>query len=256
MVHEPAGDAKGLVVLFTGGDGNAITQNSDGTLAPSLPPFLQRGRTKLFGPSAQLFAERGYRAVTINRSLVDVGLPEVPEFSGNAAFDQYRVSPAHAIDIAAVLDEVNIDNLPVLFAGTSRGTLSALAQHILSVGISLSSPVTSPSGMNLYIGHPDHSNLQPDSVTVPVRVLAHEFDGCFVTTPQKAVKLHVALKQAGVDSHYNSIDGGFDLAGQTIDGVMIDSCDSVTYHGYLGIENDAIDQITKRFDKILKQLNK
>jgi hypothetical protein len=238
MVHQPAADPKAVVVLFTGGNGNAIASRN----------FLVR--------SAQLFAERGYRAVTINRPILggDANNPEFP--GGNAAFDQYRVSPYHADDIGAVLAAVNTDGLSVLFAGTSRGTLSALAQRALSVGISLSSPVTSPSGTNLYIGHPDHSNLQPNSsITVPVRLLAHESDGCFVTTPEKAVKLHVAFKQAGWDSHYNSIDGGFDLAGQTVDGVLIDACDSVTYHGYLGIENEAVDHITKRFDKILKGLN-
>ena len=248
MVHQAPSTPKGLVVLFTGGNGDTgITLNPDGTLTAGRN-FLVR--------SAQLFAERGYKAVTIDRPLLELGPPKVPEFQTNAEFDLYRVSMDHRIDIETVLAVVNTYGLPVFFAGTSRGTLSTVAQHSPSVGVSLSSPVTSPSGQNLYIGHPDHLNLQPGFVTVPARVLAHELDGCFVTTPQGAVKLHVAFKHAQVDSHYNSIDGGFDLTGQTVDGVTIDACDALTYHGYLGIENDAVDQITKRFDHILKQLNK
>ncbi|HWP58282.1 MAG TPA: hypothetical protein VNL14_10370 [Candidatus Acidoferrales bacterium] len=246
MVHEPSGSPKALVVLFAGGNGNTgITLNAGGALTAGRN-FLVR--------SAQLFAERGYKAVTIDRPLLELGPPKVPEFPTIPDYDLYRVSTDHRIDIEAVLAAVDAPGLPVFFAGTSRGTLSAVAQHSLSLALSLSSAVT--SGTNLYIGHPDRPNLQPGSVSVPVRILAHEQDGCSVTAPQNAVKLHVAFKQAEVDSHYNSVDGGFDLTGQTVDGVTIAACDALTHHGYLGIENEAVDQITKRFDQILRRLNK
>jgi hypothetical protein len=203
--------------------------------------------------SAQLFATDKYLAVTINRPLVGPGLD--PEFLTNPEFDQYRASADHGADIAAVIAAVNTDNLAIFFAGTSRGALSAVAQHQLNagiVGILLSSPVTSGGGPSLFVGHPDYPNLQPEFVTVPVHVLAHELDGCPVSTPENSEALHDEFVSLEIDSEFDELSGGFDLTGTG----GITECDAKTHHGFLGIENRAVKKITKRMDGILKALKK
>ncbi|MFQ5902149.1 MAG: Ig-like domain-containing protein, partial [Candidatus Binatia bacterium] len=240
MMHVPVGSPKALVVLFAGGRGNTgITGNaSTGKVTAAGNNFLVR--------SAQLFAEQGYLTATIDR------LSTGP--ASNSEFDQYRVSASHAHDIvavtSAVVDELGVANLHEFLAGTSRGAISVVAQNMLGVGISLSSPVTSVSGdpASLYVSRPDQPRLQPSFVTVPVHILAHRRDGCFVSTPAGAKKLHKDFKKAGVRSRFDKINGGFELS--------TNLCRARTFHGFLGIETKAVKKITKRLDKILKELNK
>jgi len=171
----------------------------------------------------------------------------VPEFSTNADFDRYRISPKHKHDIMKVLAKVNKKGLNTFLVGTSRGAISAFAQDKLAEGIVLSSPVTTPSGTNLYIGHPDYGKLQVDSVKVPVHVLAHSMDTCFVTLPENAEALHEALLNAGATSSFAALAGGFNDP-------TTDACDSLTYHGFLGIENAAVGNIADWIEGMLATL--
>jgi hypothetical protein len=240
MVHKPQGLQKGLVVLFAGGNGDTGIEGNPktGKVTATGNNFLVR--------SAQLFAKHHYLAVTIDRPLVE-GL--TPEFETPVQFDRYRVSIDHGTDIKAVISIVKRERLPVFLAGVSRGALSAVAQHKLHVGIVgilLSSPTTSKqeSYDNLYIGHPDYENLQPDFVEVPVHVLAHALDGCEESKPEDSEILHNDFILAGVNSRFDEVTGGFELSD--------DPCQAQTYHGFLGIENEAVKNITERMDRILK----
>ncbi len=248
MVHRPAGVPKALVVLFAGGNGDTGIEGD-----PATGEVTKAGNNFLVR-SAQLFAKNRYLAVTIDRPLVGPTL--TPEFPTNIEFDQYRISAEHGTDIGAVISEVNTEDLPVFLAGTSRGALSAVAQHKLDlgiVGILLASPETSSGGPGtLYIGRPNYPNLQPEFVTVFAHVLAHELDGCFVSTPENSEKLHHDFINAGVDSRFDEITGGFDLTGTD----NITACDAKTHHGFLGVENKAVKKITKRMDQILKAIKK
>jgi hypothetical protein len=191
--------------------------------------------------SAQLFAEDGFLAATIDRPSTTVGF-------SNEQFGQYRVSPRDAHDIAAVLSEVNslfgAAHLDLFLAGTSRGAISVVAQNMLGVGSMLSSAVTSSGGNNLWVGSTStHPRLVPEFVEVPAQVLAHEDDACFVSTPANSAILHNDLIAAGVSSVFNQLDGGFV--------VDPDACQAKTFHGFLGIENAAVDTITDRMNQIL-----
>lgn len=235
MIHVPAGAPKAVVMLFAGGNGNTGIQGNDAT-----GEVTQAGNNFLVR-SAQLFAEDGYLAVTIDRPSTTVGL-------SNADFDLYRVSPRHAHDIAAVLSEVNAlfgtAHLNLFLAGTSRGAISVVAQNMLGIGSMLSSAVTSPSGNTLWVGSTStHPRLVPEFVEVPAQVLAHEDDACFVSTPANSAILHNDLIAAGVSSVFNQLDGGFV--------VDPDPCQAKTFHGFLGIENAAVNTITDRMNQIL-----
>lgn len=236
MVHLPSGAPKAVVMLFSGGSGNAGIVGDDTThvVSQSGSNFLVR--------SAQLFAEEGYLTVTIDR----------PVPAPSDTYDMYRVSPRHANDIAAVLLEVNelyqASQLDLFLAGTSRGALSVVAQNNLGVGSLLSSPVNSiNSGLWVGVDSPN-PRLVPSFVVVPVHVLAHAQDGCFVSTAANSKKLHDDFHAAGVQAFFNSVDGGFEID--------TDPCEAKAFHGFLGIERTAVKKITDRMDYFLKKQNK
>ena len=239
MVHLPMSAPQAAVMLFAGGNGDTGIQGNDstGVVTNAGNNFLVR--------SAQLFAEHGYLAITIDRPSDTIGFT-------NAQFDQYRVSPSHAHDIIAVLSEVDslygTGTLELFLAGTSRGALSIVAQNMLGIGNMLSAPVTSQSGQNLWIGTDSpEPRLLPGFVTVPVQVLTHKDDACFVSTPENSKKLHKDFAGAGVKSDFEKVNGGFE--------VNPDPCQATTFHGFLGIENKAVKKTIHRMDQILKRHN-
>jgi len=264
MKHVPAGTPKAVAVLFAGGNLNTGIQGNaaTGVLTAAGANFLVR--------SAQIFADDGILAIALNRPLILTapGPPPVfdPEYPGEsgAAADRYRISPKHAFDIVRTLAVAAPATLPLFLVGTSRGTLSAAANHALGNGILLSSPVTSGTLVNAcpapgapcppyWIGHPSVPELAPGGVARPAHVMAHKQDGCPVTVPSDAEALHITLKAAGVDTRFDQVNGGFDLVG--ID-PLVDVCDAKTHHGYLGMENKAVREITKRIDELLGELRR
>lgn len=198
--------------------------------------------------SAQLFAERGYIAVTIDR-------PSTTEGFTTAQFDLHRLSARHAQDIAAVVQQVRSDHelgsVDLFLAGTSRGALSVVAQHRLGIGSMLSSPVTSPSagGENLWVGaSAPHPRLRPEFLKVSAHLMFHVDDGCAVSTPADAQLLLNDLLDAGVPTQFDALAGGFV--------VSADPCQATTLHGFLGIANSAVQKIASSMDFLLakKQL--
>lgn len=235
MVHLPVGAPKAIVMLFSGGQGNAGIEGNDITHSVS-----QAGNNFLVR-SAQLFAEDGYLVVTIDR----------PDPGPNDSYDQYRISPRHATDIVTVLLEVsasyNASHLDLWLAGTSRGALSAVGQNNLGIGSLLSSPVNSANG-GLWVGvDSPEPRLQPSFLLVPVHVLAHAQDGCFVSTAANSKKLQEDLQAAGMQAFFNSVDGGFEIDP--------DPCEAKAFHGFLGIERTAVKKMTDRMDYFLKKKN-
>ncbi len=238
MVHTSSGlpRPKALVVLFPGGAGDAgITGDpATGQVFTANNNFLVR--------SAQLFAERGYQAVTIDRPSV---LQLTPEGVG-----QYKISARYAQDIVTLIARTNQANLDVFLAGTSMGTLSVVAQWMFGIGSMLSSPVTVGPPGPFFIGPSGVPSLQPSFVRVPVHVMAHAMDGCSATSPAGASALHLQFLAAGVSSEFDLLSGGFDQSSDP----TVGPCGARAYHGFLGIENAAVSEITARMDAILQSL--
>lgn len=224
-VHRPSNGAlpKAVVYLIAGGQLNANFVGGDattGSITSAGGNFLVR--------SAQLIAEAGYLAVVMDRPSDRSGIPPNT--------DNYRVSVDHAVDILTLLRRVNTDKLPVILAGTSRGALSVVANNLIAAGLHISSPVTSGTGTQLYVGIAGRPNLQAAYVQRPTHVLWHQDDLCPVSTPAKSLALF-----------NNLIRPGFAFPSKTIatDGVRVttpsttvqpDVCGAFDYHGFLGIE--------------------
>jgi hypothetical protein len=248
MVNEPPGPASAIVLLFTGGSGDAgITPGTNNTVASAATNFLVR--------SAQLFANAGFRTVTIdspedpNGNKLYINSPPNP----NASFDQYRVSVTNAWDIQAVIQQIpGWTNLYIFLAGTSRGSLTAVAQHSLGAGISLSSAVNGPSAGTLYIGDPSVSALLPSSVNVPTEFLVNADDDCPVSTPSVTTntlwsQFNGDTELFGILNYPPAVVAGTNMAGA-------DPCGATAPHGYLGLENASVANITGWFNQVLFHL--
>lgn len=222
MVHEPPGIPAALIVLIAGGQLNASIEGTDGN-----PPTL--AGANFLVRSAHLFAAQGYRVLTIDRP--SDYLDYTGGLGGGYEYDGYRTSMAHAVDLSQLINVVNAaDNLPVVIAGTSRGSISAVAQHVLGSALAISAPLT--SGVN---GTPiGTSNVLPANVLEPVHVSWHILDACSVTTPANAQ----ALVTDFPDATGLSINGGFASISS------VSACDADHYHGFPGIESCAAKQAT------------
>lgn len=223
MVHEPPAIPAALLVLISGGQLNSVIEGGSGIgFAPTNAGgnFLVR--------SAHLFAAQGYRVLTIDRP--DDYLDYTGGLGNGSAYDGYRISMAHAVDLSQLINVVNAaDNLPVILAETSRGSISAVAQHALSSALAISAPLTSGNGNPI-----GTANVLPANVPGPVHVSWHVLDGCGVTTPTNAQSLVSDFPDAtGV-----SISGGFASSSST------SPCNADHYHGFPGIESCATKQAT------------
>jgi|GEM_PF-2946939 len=217
MVHEPPAAPSALLVLIGGGQLATGIVGVDGMTPTSAGAnFLVR--------SAHLFAAQGYRVLTIDRP------SDYLDYTGGGVagsdYDGYRTSMAHAVDLSQLINVVNAaDNLPVIIAGTSRGSISAVAQHALASAVAISAPLTSGDGTPIGTG-----NVLPANVPEPVHVSWHELDACVVTTPADAQSLVGDFPDAvGV-----AISGGFASASST------SPCNADHYHGFPGIESCAV----------------
>lgn len=235
MVH-PAAMPKAVLVLIAGGQMTAgITGDiNTGQVTATGGNFLVR--------SAHLFAAKGYTVITIDQP--DDFLDDTLGSTSGFAYDGYRTSVRHTVDISSIVNSENIDHLPVIILGTSRGAISAVAQHPLASAISLSSPVTTGSGtpVDQNSGQP---LVRPGMVDIPAHVMWHVKDGCSVSPPGGSAAI---VSDFNPDAASNAVQGGFD------DPAQPNSCQANTVHGFLGIESCAVGLTTNRIDMLVAGL--
>lgn len=230
---------KALLVQIAGGQMTAGITGSGTTVDTTGGNFVVR--------TAHLFAQQGYRVITIDQPS-DAADWNPDGFTNGVVMDRYRVSPAHAVDIVTVINEVDQNRvLPVILVGTSRGTISAVAQTDLADALALSSPVTvggNKTGASIvYTAHPVGSaEANPAAVNTPAQVLWHTGDACEKSPPAGAWSVAQALSGgSGV-----SVTGGFNHPLPE----YADPCGAFSYHGYLGIESCAVSQHTGWMDAL------
>ncbi len=235
MVHAAA-MPKAVLVLIAGGQMTAgITGDiNTGQVTAAGGNFLVR--------SAHLFAAQGYTVITVDRP--DDFFDDTLGSTSGFAYDGYRTSVRHAVDISSIVNAENINHLPVIILGTSRGAISAVAQHPLASAISLSSPVTSGNGspVDQNSGQP---LVRPGTVDKAAHVIWHVKDGCSVSPPGGSAAI---VSDFNPDAASNAVQGGFD------DPAQPNPCQANTVHGFLGIESCAVGLTTNRFDMLVSGL--
>lgn len=212
LFWEAATNAKATVLLFPGGaDGFGKVEDGSATGGN----FLVR--------SAPQFIARGYNVAIFGR-------PSDMELGWNERTDQ-----AHMADVAKVLEFVKRQSdLPVWVVGTSRGTVSATAMaiHVKDPAIAGLVP-TSSLVRRSTPGAVPTQDLQ--AIQVPVLAYLHARDGCKHCKASDTPAILRALTRAPVKK-LMVVHGGAHPVG--------DECAGQHWHGFIGMEQEAIAQIT------------
>lgn len=204
--------ATATVLLLPGGKGAIGMKNG----VPTSDNFLVRSRDK--------FAAAGFNVAVLGR-------PSDREDLDLA----YRTGADHMEDLRRVTERLKRDlGKPVWLVGTSRGTTSAAAGAVaLGTGIDglvLTSSITDarlPSAVQ---------NLALNEVRVPVLVLHHRYDACRSTPPGLAPRIVEGLANAPA-KRLAIVEGG--------SGAYGDPCEPMHWHGFIGMEQQAVDEIAR-----------
>jgi pimeloyl-ACP methyl ester carboxylesterase len=205
--------ATATVVLLPGGAGGFGTPVGG---KPSSSNFLVRTR--------DFFADAGLNVAVMSRATDKTDLDYAD-----------RVSDEHMTDIKTLVDYLSNDaGVPIWLVGTSRGTVSATAAAIKFGNTDLGGIVLTASVVNYKkIGAVPTQDIA--SIKIPVLVLHHEQDGCALCRPHEVPAIVKGLKNAPVKK-LMMVNGGGNPSG--------DPCEAMHYHGFVGMEKEAVAMIT------------
>lgn len=214
---EEAKNAKGTVLLLPGG-GGGYGRIENGK--PQSSNFLVR--------SNQYFLDDGYNVAIFGRP-TDMAELDYAD----------RISDTHIADIRAAITFLKTKSpLPVWLVGTSRGSVSAAAAAIRIqsdiAGIVLTASVLSFKK----IGALPTQDLA--AIKVPTLVMHHQRDACPICAPHEVGNITRALKNAPIKRQI-MVDGGANPIG--------DPCEAKHWHGFIGMEREAVKHITEWLDK-------
>lgn len=204
--------AKATVLLFPGGGGGFGPVDAGRATGNN---FLVR--------SAPFFVASGFNVAIFGR----------PSDSDDLDYAD-RISDAHLSDVREVLSFVKArSDAPVWLIGTSRGTVSATAAAIRLqgevAGLVLSSSVVS------YKKPGAIPTQDLAAIRVPVLVVHHARDACGVCAPHEVPAVLRGLKNAPVKK-LAMVNGGAGPSG--------DPCSAFHWHGFVGVEREAIGLIS------------
>jgi hypothetical protein len=160
-----------------------------------------------------------------------VFMPDIAE--DQKGTNMYRFAAAHAIDLAAVVEEARKLGGPVAIVATSRGAVSA-ATFFTRQTVTVDALVIS-SGVLMGNDRAGSASTTGDlsRVRVPVMLLRHSADACRATPPGDADRFKALLVGAPkVDI--------VTLSGGAPRGPTADPCGAAHYHGFFGIDDEAV----------------
>ncbi len=205
--------AVATVVLYSGGGGGYGKIGADGW--PSSMNFLIR--------SAKLFSAHPFNVILVGRAT------DVPTLDGPT-----RIGDDHDLDNQAIFRAIKAKSpVPIWLVGTSMGTISVTAAAIRDSGSNISGIVLT-SAVTAYRVKGAVPTQDLAKIKVPVLVLHHEQDACKICTPHEAKGIAGDLKNSPIKKTV-LVSGG--------DGASGDPCEALHYHGFIGMEKDAVDLI-------------
>lgn len=214
------GKPQANVILIPGGKGK-IKLNDDGGNADigKGGNFLVRSR--------HYFAQQGFVVATIDAPS--------DRYDRDGMFYGFRTSDEHMQDLKGIAEFLKAKNgLPVWIVGTSRGTESTAAAgiHIGSVlnGIVLTASMTEGNDKGTSV-----PEMKINKITLPVLIVSHEDDACWVTPPSGAQVIKNSLSAAKT-VEVKMFSGG--------DKPRSKPCKAKSYHGFLGIESQVVAYIS------------
>jgi len=202
-------------LLFIGGGGNINLRNEGGQIKFGQGNFLPRSRRE--------FIRNGVLPVIVDNP--------IDQQAGDGMSDAFRESPAHALDVAAVVAEVKkrYPGLPVFLVGTSRSTVSVahLGKFLKGdvAGVVLTSSYFYTGG---YRPRTVLAGFDWSSIRIPALVVHHEDDGCAATPYREASRLARQFPLVTVRGGKTPESG---------------PCDPFAQHGFFGKEAETVDAI-------------
>ncbi len=160
---------------------------------------------------------------------INVAVADAPSDHASGMGRPFRVSDAHAKDIAAMVAFVKSRSpVPLWLVGTSRGSISAAngASHIgppRIAGVVLTSSVWDDGVLDLPLG----------DITAPVLVVHNRDDGCR-NSPFAATADAMSRMQRAPVKDLIAVSGGM---------VRSAPCEALSPHGYYGIEDQVVPPI-------------
>jgi hypothetical protein len=216
----PRDGAQATLLLISGGAGG---MGFDGK-APRSDNFLVRTR--------DLFAAKSFNVAVLGLS-TDM----------RVLSQQARMSGDHAQDVLAVAMAIRaVSKQPLWLVGTSRGTISAAAAAMLDQGKDVAGIVlTSGYGADrLKLRSGVLTEQAIDTIKVPTLIYHHKNDGCKETQASGVAGLLADLRSAPIKKLW-LVEGGGPPSG--------DPCQPRGFHGFVGMEQQAIDDITNWISK-------
>lgn len=207
-------DAVATVVLFSGGGGGYGKIGEDGW--PTSGNFLIR--------TGKHWASYPFNIVMVGR----------PSDGIDLSLGGVRTGEKHAADNKAMFKAIKLKSrLPIWVVGTSMGTISAASAAIhdsenLVSGMVLTSSITSYK----IDGAVPKQDLE--KVRVPTLILHHENDACWACQAHEAKTIAGNLKNSPVTKTL-IVNGGSGASGNP--------CEPMHHHGFVGMQNEAVDLI-------------
>lgn len=209
--------AKGTIIMLPGGSGR-IGLGRDGGLRHGAN-FVVRTRT--------LWAGQGY-AVLIPDAVDQMNL------RGTRSSTRYAGIVAELIGFA----RAHMPG-PVFLLGTSQGAIAAMNGAVHAPADAVAGLVLTEAVSVIGGSHETVFSAEPQRVRVPVLIVANRDDRCDVAPPEAAPKIAAALTGSR-DVRVLMLSGGLRRATR--------ACDSLTPHGYYGIEGRTVEAISRWMD--------
>lgn len=207
--------ANATVLLLPGGKGGIGPIGKGGR--PSSTNFLIR--------SGEHFLAAGFNVAMMSKPL------DLQELDG-----PFRVSAEHADDIRKTVSYLKQRfGVPVWIVGTSWGSTSTAAAAIALRDEGLIAGIVLTSSLTSYRVKESLPKLDMEKINVPTLVMHHEKDDCKHCQPHEIEAIFKKLKNAPVKK-LMMVSGGGNPTG--------DPCYEFHYHGYIGMESQAVSDIS------------
>jgi pimeloyl-ACP methyl ester carboxylesterase len=205
---------RATIVMLPGGSGD-IGLEPDGSLRHG-DNFVVRTRA--------LWVAKGYAVL-------------IPDAVDGANLRGLRSSPQYVRLVADLIAFAKAQfPVPVFLLGTSQGSIAAVNGAAHAAPGAVAGVVLTESVSRLGGSHETVFDADPQSVRVPALIVANRDDACPVAPPGDAAKIAAALTHARSVQVLSVSGGVYQSKGP---------CESLTPHGYDGIEPQVIDAIDR-----------
>lgn len=209
------------VILFAGGKGTLKLTSLFGS------PTINWGKNNFLVRTRDIFAKNGFIVAVVDAPS--------DRLSGRGMLDGFRDNGEHVKDINGVIDYLKDKNdIPVWLVGTSRGTESVINIALNSKqkinGLILTASMSEPNG-----GGTALTEMNLKGVTLPILVVTNSDDECWKTPPEGSKRISEMLTNSKTVK-FKVFNGG--------DTPISGPCNAMSYHGFLGIENEVVNYIS------------